>query len=403
MLDPKVIKQDFPIFGARPEAVYLDSAASAQKPEAVLSAMDRFYRHDYGSVNRGVHTLSEVATAAFEDARRVVARFINAASPHEIVFTRGTTESINLLAQSWGRTHLKHRDVVVLTEMEHHSNLIPWYQLADEKELELRFIDVDQRGRLDPADTDRQLHGARLLAVTHVSNVLGTINPVKELTAKAHAAGAKVLVDAAQSVPNMPVDVQELDVDWLAFSGHKAFGPTGIGVLFGKAEALSDMPAWMGGGQMIREVGLGTFAPARPPHRFEAGTMPVAEVIGLRAALDYINDLTPAAIAGHETELAGYAQERLSDITGITVYGPPGTGARAGLISFTLDDVHAHDLASILSQENIAIRSGHHCAQPLHEKLGISATARASFSIYNTKSDVDALSKALVKAKQVFA
>lgn len=401
MFDPSAIKKDFPIFLAHPDAVYLDSAATAQKPEAVLAAMDRFYRSDYGSVHRGVHTLSESATASYERARTAVAQFINAASSHEIVFTRGTTESINLVAQSWG-SRLKHRDVVVLTEMEHHSNLIPWYMLAEKKELELRFIDVTD-GVLDEADVEKQLKGAQLLAITYVSNVLGTINPLKELIGKAHGEGAKVLVDAAQSVPNMPVDVQDLDADWLAFSGHKAFGPTGIGVLYGKKEVLSKMPSWMGGGQMIREVGLGNYTPAEPPYRFEAGTMPVAEAIGLEAAVEYLGKLTPQAVFDHENQLTRYARERLSDIDGVTIYGPGDDDRRAGLISFSMVDVHAHDLASILCQDNVAIRSGHHCAQPLHEKLGVPATARASFSVFNTKSDVDALVTSLLKAKKVFA
>lgn len=400
---PQNIRGHFPIFGHRRKLIYLDSAATAQKPAVVLEAMDRFYRNDYGSVHRGVHDASESATAAYENARATTARFLNAAHRDEIIFTCGTTESINLVARSWGAANLKRRDVVVLTEMEHHANLVPWYLLAEERDLELRFVRIHSDGTLDLEDLAAQLADAKLLSLTHVSNVLGTINPIVEITAMAHAAGAKVLLDAAQSVPNMPVDVQTLDVDWLAFSAHKAFGPTGIGMLYGKREILAGMPPFLGGGQMIREVDFEEATYAEPPYRFEAGTMPVAEAVGLGAALDYLSKLGLATVHQHETSLTALALDRLLGTKGVTVYGTQESDKRGGLVSFTVENIHAHDLATILNEEGVAIRSGHHCAQPLHKKLGVAATARASFSIYNTADDVEALIAAINKAKQVFA
>lgn len=401
------IRSDFPILQRRVAGdkplIYLDNGASSQKPEAVLQAMDDYYRRSHANVHRGVHTLSEEATAAFENARLRVARFINAPSARQIVFTRGTTEAINLVANSWGRANLHPGDEVLLTEMEHHSNIVPWQMLRDQIGFTLRYVPFTPDGQLDFDALDGLLtERTKLFGFVHVSNVLGTINPARELIARAHAVGAKVLVDAAQSAPHMPVDVQELDADFFAFSSHKMCGPTGVGVLYGRMSVLESMPPWQGGGDMIREVKLDGSTWNTVPYRFEAGTPAIAEVIGLGAAVDYLAQVDMAWVDAHDRALARYAYERLSQVEGVHILGP-GPDRRAGLLSFTLGDIHPHDLAAILDGAGIAIRAGHHCAQPIHDKLGIVASARASFYLYNTLEEVDQLAAGLERANDIFA
>lgn len=406
MLDPAKIRADFPILSRKihdKPLTYLDSAATAQKPQTVLDAMDHFYRNHYGSVRRGLHGLSEEATERYEEARKTVAEFIGADSPEEIVFTRSATEAINLVAYSWGRANLKKGDAILLTEMEHHANLVPWYLLAKEKGLELRFAGVTDGRRLDMADFEQKLKGAKLVCVTHASNVLGTINPIAEITQLAHEAGAKVLVDGAQAAPHLPLDLCELEPDWYAFSGHKLLGPTGIGVLRTHAPVYEEMSPFLGGGEMIREVGLGDVTFAEPPAKFEAGTMPVAEAIGLAAAIDYLKKLGLDSVRQREQSVTEYALGKFSATAGITIYGPELAKDRVGLVSFTVEGVHPHDLASLLDQDGIAIRSGHHCAQPLHTKLGVPATARASFSVFTTKEDIDRLLASITSAQKTFS
>lgn len=405
MFNPTSIKADFPILSRQVNnkpLTYLDNAATSQKPEAVLQAMDEFYRNHNANPNRGVHQLGEDATAQFESARQAIARFIGATDAKEVVFTKGTTEAINLFAHSWTKRHLPDGGVIVLTEMEHHANIVPWYLLAEERQLEIRFVKITDDGLLDLADLKQKLVGANVLSLAHVSNVLGTVNPVPQIAELAHDAGAIVVLDAAQSASRLPLDVKKFGVDFLAFSGHKMLGPTGIGVLWGRADQLAELPPFLGGGQMIQEVDLTHATYAEPPYRFEAGTMPVAEAVGLHAAIDYLSTLSMDSIATHEEELAAYAAERLNAMPGVTVYGPTNPALRIGLVSFTVDGVHAHDLATLLDQDGIAIRSGHHCAQPLHKVLGVAATARASFSVYNSQQDVDALITGIESAKKVF-
>jgi len=383
--------------------IYLDSGASSQKPLAVIQAMDACYRTYYANVHRGIYQFSETASAAYEEARKKVARFINAKSWREVIFTRNTTESINLVAYTWGRQNIRAGDTILLTEMEHHANLVPWQQLAAEKGARLAYIPVDEHGYCDMATFDRLISDTvKLVAITQMSNVLGTVTPVGEIAAKAHAAGALVLVDGAQAVPHMPTDVQAFDVDFLAFSGHKMLGPSGIGVLYGKRDILQGMPPFLTGGDMIRRV---TFEGAEwneLPWKFEAGTPAIVEVIGLGAAVDYLNKLGMHEVRKHEIELTTYAFDQLSQVEGICIYGPHNPTARGGAVAFTLGDIHPHDLASLLDREGIAIRAGHHCAMPLHEKLGLSATARASFYIYNDSSDIDRLADALDQARELF-
>lgn len=404
--DIEHIRQDFPILtrevhpGVR--LIYLDSAASSQKPAYVLDAMDVYYRQHNANIHRGVHTLAEEATAAYEAARQRIAKFIGVKNSRQVIFTRNATESINLVAQTWGRRYLKAGDIVVLTEMEHHSNLVPWQMLATEKGLQLEFIPVTPEGLLDLDIYQRllDLH-PRLVAFTHMSNVLGTITPAQEIIRQAHAVGAITLVDGAQSVPHFPVDVNELDVDFLAFSGHKMCGPTGIGVLFGKETLLEEMPPFMGGGDMIRKVYLRSFTPNELPYKFEAGTPAIAEAIGLGAAVDYLNRVGMGAIAAHEHELIAYALDRLEEIPGVQVIGPDAS-QKGGVASFTLQGVHPHDVAQILDTVGIAVRAGHHCAMPLHEKLGLPATSRASFYLYNTPQEIDALVDGIYQVKKIF-
>jgi cysteine desulfurase/selenocysteine lyase len=385
--------------------VYLDSTATSQKPLPVIQAMDEYYRAYNANVHRGIYQLSERASAAYEEARKKVAHFINAKSWREVVFTRNATESINLVAYTWGRRNIKAGDTILLTEMEHHANLVPWQQLAAETGAHLAFIPVDEGGCCDMVTFDRLIShdSVKLVAVTQMSNVMGTVTPVGEIAAKAHAAGATVLIDGAQAVPHMPTDVQAFDVDFLAFSGHKMLGPTGIGVLYGKRHILQEMPPFLTGGDMIRQV---TFEGAEwneLPWKFEAGTPAIAEAIGLGAAVDYLNALGMHNVRMHEIELTSYAIKRLGQVEGLRIYGPHDPTARGGAVAFTLGDIHPHDIASVLDHEGISIRAGHHCAMPLHQKLGLSATARASFYVYTCQSEIDRLAEALDKVRELFA
>jgi len=406
--DVKAVRADFPILAHEHHPgvplVYLDNAASSQKPRQVIEALDEYYRTYNANVHRGVHKLSEAATMAYETARIKIKKFINAPSRRQIIFTRGTTEGINLVANTWGRANLRPGDVVVTTVMEHHSNIVPWQILAEQIGFTLRFVPVLPDGTLDLDEYARLLREepVRLVTVMHVSNVLGTINPVADMARQAHEAGALILVDAAQSAPHMPLDVQALDVDFLAFSGHKMAGPTGIGVLYGKRELLEAMPPWMGGGDMISRVTLEGSTWNELPYKFEAGTPSIAQAIGLGVAVDYLSALGMDKIQAHEHALTEYALERLAEIPGITLYGPD-VAQRAGVTSFTLDGVHPHDIAQILDSVGVAIRAGHHCAQPLHDFFGIPASARASYYLYNTFEEIDALANGLIKARMTFA
>jgi cysteine desulfurase/selenocysteine lyase len=405
-LDVVKVRKDFPILEreVRPGVtlVYLDSTATSQKPLAVIEAMNNFYRHSNANIHRGIHTLAEESTAAYEAARQRVADFIKASSPRQIIFTRNATESINLVSHSWGRANLKPGDIVILTEMEHHSNLVPWHILAAEKELRLEFIPVTSQGLLD-LDAYRELlkMGPKLVGFTHMSNVLGTINPAAEIVRLAHQVGALTLIDSAQSVPHFGVDVQHLDADFLAFSGHKMCGPSGIGVLYGKKALLEAMPPFLGGGDMIKRVHLRSFVPNELPYKFEAGTPAIAEAVGLGAAIDYLSQLGMDAIATHEHEIIEYAIERLEEIPGVSVFGPAAQ-YRGGVVSFYLAGIHPHDISQILDSDGIAIRAGHHCAMPLHEKFNLPATARASFYLYNMRDEVDRLVESIYKVKTMF-
>lgn len=406
MLNVNEIRKEFPIFERETKPgtplVYLDSTATSQKPLAVIEAMDSYYRRSNANIHRGVHTLAEEATSMYEQARVKIARFINAPSAHQIIYTRNTTESINLVAYSWARANLKAGDLVVLTEMEHHSNLVPWHILQAERGIELEFIPVTEDGLLDlEAYKTLLARGPKLVSFTHMSNVLGTINPAAEIIRLAHEAGAVTLVDAAQSVPHLSVDVQALDADFLAFSAHKMCGPTGIGILYGKMDLLEAMPPFLGGGDMIKEVKLRSYRPNTLPYKFEAGTPAIAEAVGFGAAVDYLSSLGMDAIAAHEHEMTEYALERLEEVPGVKLFGPS-ADQKGGVAAFTLEGVHPHDVAQILDKDGIAVRAGHHCAQPLHEKFGIPATSRASFYLYNTKEEVDLLINGIYKVKELF-
>jgi cysteine desulfurase/selenocysteine lyase len=401
------VRADFPVLNREVKPgvplVYLDSTATSQKPTAVIEAMNNYYRLFNANIHRGVHTLAEEATALYEGARDRIAQFINAPSHREIIYTRNTTEAINLVAYSWGRATINAGDVIVITEMEHHSNIVPWHMLVAEKGARLAVIPVTDDGELDLADFDEILRQSpKIVCVTHMSNVLGTINPIPEIVAKSHAAGALVLVDGAQSVPHLSVDVQALGADFLAFSAHKMCGPTGVGVLWGREELLESMPPFLGGGDMIKRVTLTDFRVNELPHKFEAGTPAIAEAIGLGAAVDYLSSIGMGAIRQHEHEIIAYALERLEEVPGVKVYGPRAE-RKGGVAAFTLDGVHPHDVAQILDSRGIAVRAGHHCAMPLHEHLGLAATARASFYLYNTQSEVDRLIEGLYEVKKVFA
>lgn len=406
VLDSEKIRADFPVLQREVwpgvPLIYLDSTATSQKPVQVIEIMDKYYRRSNANIHRGIHVLAEEATELYETARGKIAQFIKAASPRQIIFTRNTTESINLVAQSWGRANLNSGDLVILTEMEHHSNLVPWQMLAMERGLRLEFIPVTMGGMLD-LDEYRHLleQEPRMVAFTHMSNVLGTINPAAEMISLAHQAGAVTLVDGAQSVPHFAVDVQQLDADFLAFSGHKMCGPTGIGILYGRRSLLEEMPPFLGGGDMIKRVELRTFLPNELPHKFEAGTPSIAEAIGFGAAVDYLNNIGLDDIARQEHIIISYALERLEEIPGIKVYGPEAE-QKGGVASFTLEGVHPHDVSQILDRDGVAVRAGHHCAMPLHMKLNLTATTRASFYLYNTIEEVDRLVDAIYKVKKIF-
>lgn len=405
-LNVSSIRPDFPILTReiRPGVplVYLDSTATSQKPNSVIESMDRFYRQSNANIHRGIHVLAEESTALYESARERIAAFIRAPRASQVIFTRNTTESLNLVAFSWGRAYLKQGDLVILTEMEHHSNLVPWQMLAAERGLRLEFIPVTPDGLLDLNEYQSLLSlQPRLVSFTHMSNVLGTINPAKEIIKQAHDAGAITLLDGAQSVPHFPVDVQDLDVDFLAFSAHKMCGPSGIGVLYGKKELLEATPPFLGGGDMIKRVHLRTFIPNEIPHKFEAGTPAIAEAVGFGAAVDYLSQTGMDVIAEHEHVLIEYALERLEEIPGVRVFGPK-ADHKGGVASFTLDDIHPHDISQILDRDGIAVRAGHHCAMPLHEKYNLVATTRASFYLYNTLEEIDKLVESIYKVKHVF-
>ena len=399
------IRDDFPALAQKINGhplVYFDNAATTQKPRPVLEAIQRYYEHDNANVHRGIHELSNRATAAYEGARERVAQFINAPSTKDIIFTRGTTEAINLVAATWGAANLHEGDVILLTELEHHSNLVPWQLLAQRTGASLRFIPVTgDEGTLDLSDLDALFRDVKLLSITHISNALGTINPVAELCAKARAIGAVTLVDAAQSAGHLPLDVQAIGCDFLAFSGHKLCGPTGIGALYARAALQKAMPPYQGGGEMIAKVAFQSSEFHVPPHKFEAGTPNIAGAVGLHAALDYLDDLGRENIHAHDTELASYAKDRLAEFDGIRIFGP--AGDRGGLVSFVFENVHALDLATMADQQGVAIRIGHHCTQPLHDKLGVPATARASFYFYNTRAEVDRFIEVLQKVMKLLS
>jgi cysteine desulfurase/selenocysteine lyase len=404
-IDWKAIREDFPILREQPHGhplIYFDSAATAQKPRAVLDALRNYYEHKNANVHRGLHELSSRATEAYEKSRQRVASYLGAASANEIVFTRGTTESINLVAQAWGGKFLRAGDVVLLTEMEHHSNLVPWQLLAERTGAQLRFVPVGDDGTLALDRLPSLLTPeVKLFAFTHVSNSLGTINPVRELCEKARAVGAFTLVDAAQSVGHMPINVRELGCDFLAFSGHKMCGPTGIGALYGRAEILDSIPPWHGGGEMIVTVTLEKSTFKKAPHRFEAGTPNIAGAIGLAAAIDYIESIGRSAIFEHDAQLAGYAMERLAELPGTRVLGP--SAERGALVGFVMEAAHPHDLTTFADQYGLAMRGGHHCNQPLMRRFGLPGTTRASFYFYNTKEEIDRMIEILRAAVRFFS
>lgn len=404
VLDVEAVRRDFPILSQTVHGkplVFLDSAASAQKPRQVIDAVCRVYETEYANVHRGIHWMSERATDRMEGARETVRKFLNAGSASEIVFTRNTTEAINLVSASWGRNFLKAGDEIVITEMEHHSNIIPWQFLRDEKGVVIRIAPVTDDGEFRLDDFAKLLNErTKLVAITHISNVLGTVVPIKEVVRMAHDAGAKVLVDGAQAVMHAAVDVRDLDCDFYAFSGHKLYGPSGIGVLYGKEALLDAMPPFMGGGMMISSVSFEKSEWAPLPHKFEAGTPAIAEAIGLGAAVDYVTGLGLDAIAAHEQDVLGYATQRLASIDGLKVVGTaPG---KASVLSFTMDCAHPHDIGTLVDRAGIAIRVGHHCAQPLMDRLGVAATGRASFGVYNTRAEADALADALQAVRDFF-
>ena len=404
-IDWKAIREDFPILRERAHGhplIYFDSAATSQKPRAVLDALRNYYEHENANVHRGLHELSSRATEAYEKSREQMANYLGAASADEIVFTRGTTESINLVAQAWGGKFLRDGDVVLLTEMEHHSNLVPWQLLAERTGAQLRFVPVCDDGTLALDRLSSLLTPeVKLFAFTHVSNSLGTINPVRELCKKARAVGALTLVDAAQSAGHMPINVRELGCDFLAFSGHKMCGPTGIGALYGRAEVLDSIPPWHGGGEMIVSVTLEKSAFKKAPHRFEAGTPNIAGAIGLAAAIDYIESIGRAAIFEHDAQLAGYAMERLAELPGMRVLGP--SAERGALVGFVMEAAHPHDLTTFADQYGLAMRGGHHCNQPLMRRFGLPGTTRASFYFYNTKEEIDRMIEILRDAVRFFS
>ena len=408
-LDVAAVQKDFPILdraqhnGAR--LVYLDSASSSQKPQSVLDAMQRYYETTHANVHRGVYGIAEEATRLMEEARARVARFVGAGSEREIIFAKNGTECLNLVASSWGRANLQAGDAVLLTEIEHHANLVPWLMLKEALGIELRYLPLGDDGKLDLTDLDRLVDGVRLVGVTAMSNVLGTLTPVRRIADAAHAAGAVVVVDGAQYVPHLTTQVADLGADFMAFTGHKMLGPTGIGVLWGRAELLEAMPPFLGGGEMIRDVRLDGFTPNELPWKFEAGTPPIAETVGLGAAIDYLEAVGMQAVREHEIELTAYAMATLADRFGpdLTIYGPADAADRGGVISFSYKDIHPHDISQVLDQSGVCVRAGHHCAKPLMRRLGVGATARASFYVYNDEADVDALADALDATSDLFS
>ncbi len=402
--DVERVRRDFPILSetvyGKP-LVYLDSAATSQKPQKVIDAMSRFFFKENANVHRGVHYLAERATEAYEGARAKVQRFLNAEHAHEVIFVRGTTEAVNLVAQTYGKTHVGEGDEVLITEMEHHSNIVPWQMLCEEKHARLRVAPINDAGELLLEELESLIGPkTKLVAVTHVSNVLGTVNPIRRIVEMAHSRGALVLVDGAQAAPHLKVDVQALGCDFYAFSGHKMYGPTGIGVLYGRSELLEAMPPYQGGGDMILSVSFEKTVYNKPPNKFEAGTPNMAGAVGLAAAVDFLAGLDHDALAAHEHDLLAYGSRALSEVPGLRLYGT--ARSKTSVISFVLDDIHPHDMGTILDREGVAIRTGHHCAQPLMKRLGVAATARASLACYSTHQDIDALVAGLDKVREVF-
>ena len=405
---PSDLKDRFPLLSQivnGHEIVYLDSAASSQKPDCVIDAMNNYYETINANVHRGAYEIAAQATEEMEQARRRIASFIGCQSPHEVVFTKNATESFNLIARSWGGSNLSEGDAVLITDMEHHANIVPWQILSAEKGFEIRWLPLTPDGHLDLDKLDQLLDGVKMVSVTAMSNVLGTLNPVSEIAERAHAAGALVAVDGSQYVPHLPTDIQELQADLLCFTGHKMCGPTGIGVLWGREELLDSMPPFLGGGEMILDVRRDGFTPNELPHKFEAGTPPIAEIIGLGAAVDFLDSLGMENVRQHEIALTDYALRSLNDRYGdeIVIHGPSDPLQRGGVISLEYRDVHPHDLSQVLDQRGICIRAGHHCAKPLMKELGVVATSRASMYLYNDESDVDALVDSLESAGEMFA
>jgi cysteine desulfurase / selenocysteine lyase len=405
-LDVQAIRQQFPILAQQvngAQLVYLDSAATSQKPERVLEAISSFYRHDNANVHRGLYELSRRSTERYEQARETLARFVNARASREIIWVRGTTEGINLVAATWGLQNIGKHDEIILTFLEHHSNLVPWQLLAQRVGARLRFLDIDEQGRISLDQLDQLLNErTKLVALNHISNALGTINPIKEVCRRAHAAGAKVLVDGAQSAPHIRIDVQDLDCDFFALSGHKMCGPMGIGALWGRGELLDEMPPYHGGGEMIDRVELERSTYAKVPHKFEAGTPDAAGAVGLAAAVEFLESIGFDALAAHERALIRYGMDRLREVEGLRMFGPENEDERLAVFSFEIEGVHPHDIATVLDSEGIAIRAGHHCAQPLMRRLGVAATTRASCYLYNTTAELDRLAAGLESARRLF-
>jgi cysteine desulfurase / selenocysteine lyase len=406
-INVQLLKKDFPILDQQVNghrAVYLDSAASSQKPTAVIAAMTEYYETTHANVHRGVYTWAEEATARYEASRGKIRRFINAGSDREIIYTKNVTEAINLVANSWGRANLRAGDAVLLSEIEHHANLVPWLMLKESLGIELRYLPLGDDGQLDLTDLDSLVDGVKLVGITAMSNVLGTITPLARIIEAAKAAGAVTLVDAAQFVPHLASDVRALGADFFAFTGHKMLGPTGIGVLWGREDLLDAMPPFLGGGDMIRDVRLDGFTPNELPWKFEAGTPPIAEAIGLGVAVDYLQALGMDAVRRHEVELTAYAMRTLTETHGdrLTIHGPAEPAMRGGVLSLAFADLHPHDISQVLDSHGVCVRAGHHCAKPLMRRLGVGATARASFYVYNDEADVDALNVALTDAADFF-